>query len=213
MAGFSDDNTRTSSTCSSSAQLPPDDEFFQVDRCNMIQMDYTAFDEALTDPYYFTLDTCNMIHLDVTSKAEVPTDTVLYAAFAKIVDTVRVDHEHLGHIPLLQLKKMIQDNLISPNGSSEKAHLLSTYNQIKELYLEISSAPPVPLSKTHVVPQPLESTRNPTSMGDLSPLIYLVHMHKLDQLRMTWRIGITITQLNTLGYTISRLGMKEPLTI
>ena len=69
-----------------------------------------------------------MIHLDATSETEAPPDTVLYAASAKIVDTVKADHEHLGHIPLLQLKNMIQENLISPHGSSEKAQLLSTHN-------------------------------------------------------------------------------------
>jgi len=37
----------------------------------------------------------------------------------------------LGHIPLLQLKKMIQENLISPHGSSDKSQLLSTFSQIK----------------------------------------------------------------------------------
>jgi hypothetical protein len=48
-----------------------------------------------------------MIHLDATPNHEVSGDTLLYAASAKIVDTVKADHEHLGHIPLLQLKKMI----------------------------------------------------------------------------------------------------------
>ena len=96
----------------------------------MIQMDDSAFDDAFNDKYFST-DTCNMIHLDATSEAEVPPDTVLYAASAKIVDTVRADHERLGHIPLLQLKKMIQENMVSPSGSSNKAQLLSTFLQIK----------------------------------------------------------------------------------
>ena len=67
-------------------------------------MDNADFEQAFNDPYY-SLDTCQMIHSDVTSEIEAPPDTVLYAASAKIVDTVRADHEHLGHIPLLQLKK------------------------------------------------------------------------------------------------------------
>jgi len=96
----------------------------------MIHTDEAAYDNAYNDPY-FSIDTCNMIHMDNTSDPEVNDDTVLYAASAKIVDTVRADHEHLGHIPLLQLMKMIQANLISPHGSSDRAQLLSTYNQIK----------------------------------------------------------------------------------
>ena len=106
------------------------DELFRVDQCHMIQMDDSNFDNAYNDPY-FSSDTCNMIQMDITSYPEVNDDTVLYAASAKIVDTVRADHEHLGHIPLLQLKKMIQTNLISPHGSSDKAQLLSTFSQIK----------------------------------------------------------------------------------
>ena len=106
------------------------DELSGVDTCNMIQMNETAFDNAYNDPY-FSRDTCNMIHMDNTSKPEVNDDTVLYAASAKIVDTVRADHENLGHIPLLQLKKMIQTNIISPHGASDRAQLLSTFNQIK----------------------------------------------------------------------------------
>ena len=136
----------------------------------MIEIEDTDFNKALTDPY-FTLDTCHMIHFDVTSKAEVTDDTVLYAASAKIVDTVKADHEHLGHIPLLQLKKMIQDNLILPHGSSENAFCLHIIKS-RQLYLKVSSAPPVPLSKTHFVPQSLESTRNRLFMEDLSLLIY-----------------------------------------
>ena len=94
----------------------------------MIQLDITDFDNAYNDPY-FNSDTSNMIHMDNTT--EVNDDTVLYAASAKIVDTVRADHERLGHIPLLQLKKMIQENMVSPSGSSNKAQLLSTFLQIK----------------------------------------------------------------------------------
>ena len=127
---YPDDNMRTASLTSSSAQPSPNNEFFQDDQCNMIQMDYSAFDDAFNDKYFST-DTCNMIHLDATSEAEVPPDTVLYAASAKIVDTVRADHERLGHIPLLQLKKMIQENMVSPSGSSNKAQLLATFLQIK----------------------------------------------------------------------------------
>ena len=100
-----------------------------------------------------------MIQMDSSTKAEVPIDTVLYAASAKIVDTVKADHEHLGHIPLLQLKKMIQNNLISPHGSSEKAHLLSTYNQIKAAISRGFFCPTCAIIKNSVVPQPLESTR------------------------------------------------------
>ncbi len=60
--------------------------------------------------------------MDITSNPEVNDDTVLYAASAKIVDTVRADHEHLGHIPLLQLKKMIQTNLIHHLHEESLAH-------------------------------------------------------------------------------------------
>ena len=105
-------------------------ELFRVDQCNIVQIDDQDFDTAFHDPY-FCNDVCNMIHLDATPNYEVPGNTVLYAASAKIVDTVRADHEHLGHIPLLQLLKMIQSNLISPYGTSDRAQLLSTFNQIK----------------------------------------------------------------------------------
>jgi len=106
-------------------------------------MDDPNFDNAFNDPF-FNQDTCIMIHLDSSFETEVPPDTILYAASAKIVDTVRADHEHLGHIPLLQLKKMIQENLISPHGASDKAQLLSTYNQIKAAIRTGFFCPPVP---------------------------------------------------------------------
>ena len=105
-------------------------ELFRVDQCNIVQIDDPDFDTAFHDPY-FCNDVCNMINLDATPNHEVSGNTVLYAASAKIVDTVRADHEHLGHIPLLQLLKMIQSNLISPHGTSDRAQLLSTFNQIK----------------------------------------------------------------------------------
>ena len=74
-------------------------------------MDEAVFDTAFYDPYFCT-DICNMIHTDTAPNHEVSGDTVLYAASAKIVDTVRADHEHLGHIPLLQLMKMIDKSYI-----------------------------------------------------------------------------------------------------
>ena len=123
----------------------------------------TIFDDAFNDPY-FTLDTCNMIHTDSTTKAEVPDDTVSYAVPANIVDTVRADNEHLDHFPLLQVKKMIQDNLILPHGSSEKAQLLSTYNQIKATITREFFCPNYAIVKN--VPQPPEFFLERQCMGD-----------------------------------------------
>ena len=88
-------------------------------------MDHTDFDDAFNDSF-FNNDQCFMIRADT-----IEDDTVLYVASAKIVDTDKADHEHLGHIPLIQLRNMIQENLISLYGSSNKAQLLSTFNQIK----------------------------------------------------------------------------------
>ena len=44
---YPDNSMRTSSLTSLSAQPPPDDESFQDDQCNMIQMDDSAIDDAL----------------------------------------------------------------------------------------------------------------------------------------------------------------------
>ena len=69
----------------------------------------------------------------------------------------------------------------------------------------VSSVQHVPLSRTHVVRQPLEYSLSQQSTGDSSPQIYLARMRKLAHLITTWLTGFMTQQQSTLGYiTISQ---------